>query len=94
LGIPEWTAFSAKTNFDNLGSIDLDGLTYGKARGYGAVISSFAFKPNLRKVHVLLAGEQAEQDALRQEVTERLMPTVRKNLISVPELVSVDALAA
>jgi glutathione synthase/RimK-type ligase-like ATP-grasp enzyme len=85
LGAETWEALGIRTPHENIGDIDLSGLVYDRAKGYGAVVTGFVFKPNKRIVNVMLAGPKEAQDELRPQVMERLTNTKHDKVsINVP----------
>lgn len=71
LDIPEWSAISMHTQYNNLSDIDLTDLEFDMKTGEGLIIVNWG-TALLGKIMVLLAGSKEYQQALEVELAARL----------------------
>ncbi|MDB9524549.1 ATP-grasp domain-containing protein [Oscillatoria sp. CS-180] len=71
LGIPAWSSVTYATPLRSLKEIDLEGITFDATTGKGVILINWG-TIKVGKIAVLLAGSEAEQAELGQELKARL----------------------
>jgi hypothetical protein len=71
MDIPEWSAVTMKTRHRRLSDIDLREIEFDMKTGEGAIIVNWGTVLT-GKLVVMMAGSRPYQDALSEELAERL----------------------